>query len=1376
MKTAIILVVLYILECLPGLPKSLRYRNVNAMAASFWFLLSAIAIDLFLSFSSALIYSHSELIGFAVIQTAVLIIVKLVSQNRDSYVKYGIPAKYTKGWRYTIISLFYDTEQRNSTLYTKTETNQIGIASFLCSGILLSTVIYQINTYSAIGNTLLMPFSLVALYSLVIEFTIFCLGESKWRKLVNQYKNRKKCKNRRELARVRFSAISDFSYIFMKNFIWEPLHIIRATKFKWKPDAFTSSIKYYDFENKSKVAYSEKEYNPALEEFIKSNGMEPDNLYITAYNLIDREQNVLLKSPSYADFEPYLIAIMKMKVAKTQKVVLVVNNEERKLLTKKKINEAFNEYMGFDEIPLMLTTDECVKREQHLADSEELEGKRLSHFDDLTSKGWVEVETGKDSPFKNPDIIIAAPEDVCDPKYANFLRKIISKLGLIVYYDFSDCVQEEALFAKIIHTVLDYDDKISSLYMADSFFDLEQVVDNFFSTRNIYEIIVPRKPSRESYVMAWKAENINEMQSRTNPDASRDVGNHIPILYDAGSHTENDFILVEDEFDTYAENRINFSKEGISERFEYHVGWTDVIGGTSVMCTVSDTYNNVAHTYLAMSGVGEASEYINIISRPYLLRNYLMYHLRFFTLYPGVLSTYSPGLIKTPKAFSYEAIVKLFVIGCTSTQLVSYVEKAALDCERVPEEMVKALVACTEYEGPNEIELIKDSYGRFYINESLYRQIIEGSGFIEKIYFITNRQVIVRNKRDYNCLTPQQKIVLNGVKYTVERFISENRIELTDSNTREPLYIMRPIRSCEIKVKEIEEYKSYVQNNSDSSISFRRFISDVTINNYGNIVFKDSFHPFCDDAQYDYHSVNKSQSKSFKNVNVFNIEIKSPHITAENCKNISHLFAILMNEMLPTFFPRHHKRIIVGCNGWTIGPELENQTVTTLHTVAQMNIENTTVADNKLNLYILEDSPVETGLVNVFWQDEEFRYMIKILEDYLFYLKMINRRERKEIFAHKYVKDLHLLKKILLEVINETFEAYDAEGNFTSNFTNKIRKSRNKFNNLEIMDKFDITCDFCGKRIIPNSSQEKNYHFYAYSGMVSCMDCFGKAVCTETYNQEDIRGLENIINMWFKKKYGEYVEAEYYNYLEDAERISELANATTPMLDRYISTDDSEAGGILGLTPIGAQPGDNIPVWMNAEQIAVAGELIQSNGSINDIVRASYLIEDINRSYILIRNGLPYKQYMGVLAHEMTHQWQITNLNLDKMCMNTPGNAIDEFGKRIDLTLYRIEGHAEWERIRYLKGNGLRAYATKEVRILAATRNAYGIGYLWMAKMMKVGADDLSIPVKRNFKFYIRRNYYQFTKNSFALMRLYFGNIDVEVQVPESESEETQIN
>jgi len=1358
MNAIVFLLLVCIIQIFLAPAKPLRYRNVDSVIAAFWFLVAAFAFDIIAALLS--MSSLYDLFGlFVLAEGIVLSLIKIITKRKDSLIKYGIPQKYTMGHRYSLINRFYSLEQRTPIVYTRSSTAQFfGVAA--CSTVLLAGIFtYQAFKYPSIRNTVFIPIAAAALLAFLVEFCIFCFGASEWDKLHKRYKMSLKCKNRRQLAKMRFSALSDFSYIFMKNFVWEKLHIMRATKFNWKKSAFENHISYYDFTKRSKSSYETKEYNPELEAFITSNNLEPNELYVTAYSLIDRNENVLLKTPSYAEFEPYLIALIKMKVAKTQKIVLVVSNDEKKAITASKINGAFKEYMGFDEIPLMQTIDECVKSrklEKQRVEKADEERRNSSHFSVLTAGGDVPVDTDAFRPVKAPDIVITAPEDICNPENAEFVREIIDALGLIIYYDFSDSVQEEALFAKIIHSVLDYNDKISTLYMTDSFFDLEQVIDNFFSKRNLYEIKVSRAPSAASYVMGWKAENINEMQSRTNPDASRDMGNHIPILYDAGACTENDFIVVEDEFDTYVENQLNFSDESITSRLDYHVGWTDVIGGNSAMCTVSDTYNNVAHTYLAMTGVGSSSEYINIISRPYLLRNYLMYHLRYFTLYPGVLSSYSPGLIKTQKALAYEAVVKLFVVGCTKEQLLRYVEITSVDCEPEPEEIVKALVACAGCENVELLEITTDSRERYHINEAIYKEIIDKTGLIEKIEFWTNRQVYIRNKREYSYLLPHQKIVLNGVKYTVEK-IEGNRVELTDSNTREPMYITRPVRTCKMKVNDVEEYGSRIQNNNSSSISFSRLTADVEISTYGNIIFKDCYRPFCKDSHYDYQCVTEPQVKRYENINVFTIDIGSHRINSENSARLSKLLALLLNEMLPTFFPRQGNRIVVACKGWNISPDFGKETISTAHTVAQMDIDSPKESsEDRISLYILEDSPVETGLVNVFWQDEEVRYMLKVLEDYLYYLKYINRRERKELFDDSYVKDLTLLKRILLEVINETFKAYDQDFDETNAFENKIRVSRNKFNRLDVTKTFDIYCDYCGKKIQQKSSDGHDYHFYAYSGLVSCMDCYSTAVCGEKHDKQAIRGLAEAVNKWFEKKYKDSVVLDFYNYLEDAERVTEIS--TSPNEDRYIVTDDSDTDEmVLGVaaTAFNGKTGD-IGIFGNSEFIAVTGDCNQEIPGFVDSVRASYLIEDDAHPYILIRDGLPFISYMGTLSHEMTHQWQYQNLDMEKLAHNVPSGGVSEFGQSVDLTSYRSEGHAEWESVRYLRNHGGRKAARQKVRVLNVDRSEYGAGYRWMRNMMKFGHDDLRIPAARTFGFILKRNYYQLTKNSFALMRLYF--------------------
>ncbi len=1352
----VLIVLLLFAEVALSLDKKLHYRNVDAvMTAAIICAVQLVSNLLAEIFGTAWWTSLISYESMWLLQAAAIITVKIYTKKKDKYTKYGIPSKYTGGWRFDFIGRYYDFDDGAPKVTSKPMTPYKGWFAFVCAVILGIVFSVQTKQYSNLSNTLALPYPAMGLLSLLVEFSIFCNSDTHWSSIIKRYKRRIGCSGRRELAKARYSGIDDFSYLFVKNHMWEDNHITHATKINWKQQSKTR-ITYYNFSDKSTQEYDKKEYNPALEEFIKANNLEAEELYVAAYNLIDKNQNVLIKTPSYVDFEPYLTALVKMKVAKTQKTVLIVSCEEKKNTTTKKLENAFEEYFGFEGIPVIETIDDCIKKKRFRENEAKKESevkKKFSHFLELSKEEHKGSDFFDAIPEKEADIIIAAPEDICNPESTDVVRDIVKDLGLIVYYDFSDCVQEEALFARIVHSVLDFDDKVSTLYMSDGFFDLEQVLDNFFSKRNLYRIDAPRKPSPQSYVTGWRAENINEMQARTISDASRNIGNHIPVLYDGGSTVSNDFMIVEDEYDAYAENYSNIAQDALAERLDCHVGWTDVLGGNSVFCAVSDTYNNAAHAYRAMCGIGTMNEYINIISRPYLLRDYLMYHLRYFAHHPDVLSSYSPGVIKTARAIAYEACTKAHIVGCTEEQLLKYVAEAGLQTEKKPSAMLEALVETVLGEGVDEIGYVSsDVNERFYISDLVYRKIVDKAGLMEKIHFVNNNKVISRSKREYPCVIPQQKIVLNGVKYTVEK-VEGSRVEITDSNLREPIFVNRTVRTCKVDAKKCETFATLVQHGSNSSIEFRRIVCDVEITTFGNIVFKDNYHPLSENCRFDYREVTEKPINSYGDVNVFNIKISSRMITKENSAELAHIFAILMNEMMPTFFPKYSSRILIGCNGWNIDENLDKDSISTLNIATQMDIAGTEeLEDNEICLYILEDSAMETGLVNVFWQDEEFRYMLKILEDYLYFQEMIRREEFYNIFAYKYKSLLHQLRKILLQVINETIDA--PGGNSNPHYLNSIRRGRNKFNDLERHLVFNMTCDFCGKKIEPKSGQQFKYHFYAYSGKISCMSCYAKAVCSEKHSQGDIALFQQDINAWFYKRYRSSVTHTFYNNLEDAEFLADAMGTH----NEYIVTDDIDVGNIAGIswttvddTVAAARNDEYIPVTLTTQPFEDEGI------DYEDAERAAYVVTDANISSILIANGMPYKEYMSVLCHEMTHQWQAKNLDRAKLMSNVPGERINEFGLKVPLDLYRIEGHAEWERIQYIKKNWSHIRARKEIAALKARIDPYGIGYLWMARMMRVGADDMSIPADRTFGFIMKRNYYQLTNNSFKLMQLYFG-------------------
>lgn len=1368
MKPIILLIILYIAEILLSPKRNERYRNTDALLAAAVVTLLETVCDILIAVLSAGGIGTQWFYLVVIIQAVAILGVKLYSKKKDSYTKYGIPPKYNEGWRAGLIHQFYDAERNTPVIYIKGATVGIGFVSYVCAVILAGVFVFQSYLYTA-GNTLELPFAAGGLVSLLVEFGIFCSGGSLWSKLYNQYKRKIGCRNRRSLASAKYAGSDNYEFPFRRNHVMEGDHITRSTKFHWKDKGEKTPITYYDFSEKSTNIYDTPEHNPKLEGFIKENALEPNELYVAAYNLIDRNENVLIKTPSYVDFEPYLTALIKMKVAKTQKIVLVVSNEEKKLTTIQKLKSAFAEYFGFENIPVISTIDEydCIRRDQKKAREEAITGSdHLAHLVAMADEAREKAEVSFAPPVKEADVIIAAPEDICDTQYVGAIRSVLRNIGLIVYYDFSDCVQEEALFSRIVHSVLDCDDNVSTLYMSDAFFDLDQVLDNFFSKRNLYKIVVPRKPSQTSYVTGWKAENMSEMQTRTVPDASRNIGNHVPILYDS-YHLENDFMVVEDEFDAYSENYSNLTHESIAKRLDCHVGWTDVIGGRNVFCTVSDTYNNVAHTYLAMRGIGSESEYINIVSRPYMLRKYLMYNLRYFAEHPGVLSSYSPGSIKTPKALAYEALVKTHIAGCTIEQLSKYIADTKLKAENTPEAMINALASLAYGEDMAGVNVTSDIHDRYYVDEETYRRIIDRSGFVEKIEFVNNNKIIKRNKREYCYIIPQQKIVLDGIKYTVES-IEGNRVQLTDSNVREPMFMTRSVRSCEVTVKECEAYGNLYQQRGESSLTFRRLIGDAKLDVFGNIVFKDSYHPLSDVNGFDYQELPERRTKEYKDINIFNVRLTSCMINSENRGELARMLALILNEMLPTFFPRHFRRILVGCNDWEATENIPKEDISAFNIVSRMSISDEEVKQNEISLYIMEDSALETGLVNVFWQDEEFRYMLKILEDYLYFQEKVHREEREDMFGDANRDILHTLRKVLLHAINEKNDTVSKD----KIYFNSIRRSRTKFNFYDIINVCDITCDFCGKKISIVPGVTNQYQFYSYSGMISCMPCFNKAVCSQKHDQDDIDLFAEKINAWFAEKYNDSVTNKFYNHLEDVEILENRFEYPNGL----IITDDYNPDCIAGLSYTANPYDKRFGTIANPEGIHIGPSEWQSEGVLpefEDYRRASYMVFDRNLSYILIRDGLEYKIYMGVLCHEMTHQWQHTNLDDALLRLGAPSGGVDEFGKRIDLSNFRVEGHATWEEIRYMKAHG--AFA-EGARVAAARKNSndvYGVGYRWMCRMMRLGGDDPLIPVIRSFGFIMKRTWYQITNNSFGIMRLYFGKENDEEKQDKNTADES---
>ncbi len=1264
------------------------------------------------------------------------VIVKKVSASDEFYPSY----RYVNGPLAKILSRFYDKDQVSFYLKPK----YVFLKNTLFSATAIETVFLTLCLLTS--NLLTQPL-LACICPLLITFFeagIFLNGVTQISVQEEKYELLQKSFASSKLLSANYEYPDDYEYLFRRNNKKEKAHLIYSTIHNYRiPKEDSNYIRLYNFEEKKFTHVTDYIQNDILESFLESNGLPVNQLYVQVFSLLDNGNNVLMESSSYSDFDPYLAALIKKISSETYKTVVVVDTETSGTGFINRYQKIFKEFFGILPIPVIRQFRDVVASEHR---KQEKKISKETNLDMIISE--MSDEPGEDI---KADVIVLTPEDIIDSQNSDVLRKISSEISFIIYYDFSECVHEETLFCKIIHSVLDADDKIRTLYMSDGFFDFKQAINNFFSVRPFYEVTVPRKAPQKSYCSVWKYENAKEFQERAIINPSVDFGMH-PVLASLGRNfLNNNIMIVADENDIYHETFSEYANTTKNpEKVDCFVGWKDIVDGKYVYCSVTDRYNNIPHTYLAIRGVGSEAEYVNIVSKPYLLREYLSYFSKFFSTVPDALTSFSAAMINTTRADALECLIKSYLIGCTEAQLKSYAEKIDADHSLEPAELLKLMLEEIKFNCNTDSLVVTEKDGRYYINQELYDYIIEKTEFVNRISFTVNNQQIVRYKKDYNYLVPQQKLSLDGRKYTVLD-IHGSTVELSDSLPREAVYSSRLVRSACASSIVIKNSFSNTSNNNRASMRMLNIVCDLEVRIHGRLAFKDdySFDESRRMNNYTYTSGTEEIVRKYTDSNVLCVKFKLPQdVRSDNRGKLAHTLALLINEMLPTFFPKHSERIMVSCTGWDEPIPDNTEDIDLDYIVSPFCIDELEECDeDEFCIYMYEDSFIETGVVNVFWQDEELRYMFNILEDYLYYLEYIDRETAVHLFGENSNKPLHELRKALLHLIDHPMENSIAE------YANVIRRTRDTFSEKRLNNSFLPICDFCGKPIeAPTSST--NYKFYHYSGKCSCLSCAKTAVTTESFDQVDYK--KSLICEWMTETYKTAPSGPHLCILEDAE----FLNKTVKPYEYHATTDDADPGvsgfTVLNDVPVHVTLGYDEELMLRVRSGESGDKAQEHSDDCEDWARLGYFVENAN--IIAIENGLPGFKFEQVMTHELTHQWQYEKLSFAKVYLEPyPHQVKDEFDTTINMKDFRLEGHSSWLEWEYLRTHGYHKEAAKLKRQLMNRTDEYGIGFRWFCDLIKVGGSDKYSKIKRSPQFKLKRLICQLKRDPFALMELYYG-------------------
>ena len=244
---------------------------------------------------------------------------------------------------------------------------------------------------------------------------------------------------------------------------------------------------------------------------------------------------------------------------------------------------------------------------------------------------------------------------------------------------------------------------------------------------------------------------------------------------------------------------------------------------------------------------------------------------------------------------------------------------------------------------------------------------------------------------------------------------------------------------------------------------------------------------------------------------------------------------------------------------------------------------------------------------------------------------------------------------------------------------------------------------------------------------------------------------------WLYRQYKTSIIGPALVMVEDAEFINKFVKPSV-----YYAVTDERDYGVTAFTAFGAT---NVTVaighddeWMLRVTEGVSGNReLENTGDCEDWVRLGYFVD--NGNIILIENGLPRFRHESVQAHELSHQWQRECLDMAKIkAQPIPFTKNNDFGVPIDLSDFRVEGHASWVEWKYLIKHGHRKEANELKRMLMNRNDEYGVGFRWFSKLMKIGGKDIYAPDHVNAGMRFRLLKCQLMKNPFAMMELLYGD------------------
>lgn len=737
-------------------------------------------------------------------------------------------------------------------------------------------------------------------------------------------------------------------------------------------------------------------------------------------DLLNRE-DIIIGNSNYEELAPVLFSYLETSIIKGKKVlVLAENNLYNNFKSRNTLKEWFSSWFT------------------------KLYKKSLRNISDFSE--WIN---------KNEwDILIATQNELI--KYQEeFIKKIqeeqedIKDIIILVINENSEEVAENILTLSVLTNILNTYFRIDKkkgesgaqyIILSNETSNLNESINKNLGI-SAKSISLSDKEANNVYSIVWRTDSKNKYYTDIMdgiPKNNIGISNILSYLSWEQGYSKAEFIdqeeLPYERYKAGVETAKKLLKErpivkekikGVYEHFaKYNFISSIIKKDKQNLLYIYDKNQNFPVLLNKYSSLGEQEVFLNIVTPVYLLRDYFVDNIEYFTSSP--IYGYTPKVESDKfKVASYlKEVLTNEKLDISEDDIRSELLTIQSKIGNIEEELVKL------FEDIYSVDILKNDY-LTVINKQVYN--LENRRFEEKKFFKLNRainesnyfqwfenyEVIDTGKTVYRLIPlehiyqnylPEQIHYFNGKSFKVDKIDKLNkRINISPTeNDRFTIYRNKDV--IDLLAVDKSENPVYSQKGSASYNIIKKVSKvDYDIKTLGYFEFLDDIS--MTNQSYSYRDLEDTEFyiREYKKSKMLTLSIEKKDGEIKNCDKVAVTLTVILNEMFKSLFPGNSRYLklfpMVSENFFNeeideifkVGykaPETLSQILPAMVTVEKGNYTDILerMEENKLSVYILEDSHKDMGLLQAV--QDNFEKILELVQDYLNWLNEDNSPEK----------------------------------------------------------------------------------------------------------------------------------------------------------------------------------------------------------------------------------------------------------------------------------------------------------------------------------------------------------------------------------------------